>query len=84
MNDYEIVMFWVVWLVIILMTCIIFLNFIIAEVSDIYARVNSQVEELILQERAQLIDESEVMIGNTLQSNLNMFPKYIIMREVEY
>jgi len=41
MNDYEVFMFWAVWLVIVVITCIIFLNFIIAEVSESYARVNN-------------------------------------------
>ena len=32
LNDFEKNMFWITWLFIVLMTCLVFLNFIIAEV----------------------------------------------------
>lgn len=65
------------------MTCIVFLNFIIAEVSGSYLKVKSRLNGMYLQERAQLIKESEDMIPKRLKSDKQYFPKYLITREVE-
>ena len=62
LNDYERVIFWITWIVIVLMTCVVFLNFIIAEVSQSYNIVNINVNEYILQEKAKMIMESEDMM----------------------
>jgi hypothetical protein len=51
-------MFWFTWIIIVTMTCIIFLNFIIAEVSASYEKVNVRVKGLIEKERVQLIKEA--------------------------
>ena len=40
LSAFERTMFWIVWVIIVLMTCIVFLNFIIAEVSYSYQKVN--------------------------------------------
>ena len=48
LNRFERTVFWIVWVIIVLMTCIVFLNFIIAEVSESYQKVNSKVNEFIL------------------------------------
>ena len=45
------------------MTCVVFLNFIIAEVSSSYASVKNNVKGLIMKERAALIKESEDMMS---------------------
>lgn len=50
LNTFESALFWITWLITVLMTCIVFLNFIIAEVSESYANVQESVEELILKE----------------------------------
>ena len=48
LSTFERNVFWFTWVVIVIMTCVIFLNFIIAEVSESYQKVTTQVEELIL------------------------------------
>lgn len=48
LSAFERNVFWFTWVVIVIMTCVIFLNFIIAEVSESYQKVTTQVEELIL------------------------------------
>lgn len=75
--------FWLTWLISVLMTCIVFLNFIIAEVSASYDSVNKRVRGLIDKERAQLIREAEDMLLTSWKQNKDMFPKYLIRREVE-
>ena len=39
LGEFGQAVFWVTWFVIVLMTCIVFLNFIIAEVSESYQKV---------------------------------------------
>lgn len=43
LTPFERKIFWVTWVIIVLMTCIVFLNFIIAEVSESYNKVNVNV-----------------------------------------
>ena len=83
LNTFEANCFWMVWVLIVFMTCIVFLNFIIAEVSQSYYKVQKNVEEVICKERASLISESEVMLTKKIIQNPSYFPKYLIMREIE-
>ena len=83
MGKFEVLVYWVVWLVIVMVTCIIFLNFIIAEVSSSYEKVKVSLNSLFLQERANLIRESEDMMFPSMKKNRAFFPKYLITREVE-
>ena len=48
LNDFERTVFWITWVIIVLITCVVFLNFIIAEVSESYQTVNINVQEYIL------------------------------------
>ena len=71
------------WLVIVVMTCIVFLNFIIAEVSSSYGNVKEDLNGLIQRERATLIKESEDMLPKMKKSDMKLFPKYLISREID-
>ena len=62
LDPFENIIFWFVWFCIVIITCVIFLNFIIAEVSSSYERVKIDIQGLILSERASLIKESEEMM----------------------
>ena len=69
-------------------TCIVFLNFIIAEVSNSYQIIKDTVDVIIQQERAQLINESKLMLSarfgeKRLTTWKHIFPKYIISRQEE-
>lgn len=83
MGNFEVIMFWIIWVIIVMVTCIIFLNFIIAEVSSSYEKVKVSLNSLFLQERANLIRESEDMMFSSMKRNRGFFPKYLITREVE-
>ena len=63
-----------------MMTCVVFLNFIIAEVGSSYNAVKNEIEGMILKERALLIKESEDMMNSALKLNRKLFPKYLIIR----
>ena len=75
--------FWVIWTISVLITMVVFLNFIIAEVGNSYNIVNEMIQGLIEKERSNLIEEAEDMMLTKWKTNPNLFPKYLIMREVE-
>lgn len=63
---------------------LIFLNFIIAEVSATYERVKDQIEALIYKERASLIAEAEDIIPKSVrEKNKEFFPEFIVIRQLE-
>ena len=84
MENWEINLFWSTWYAYVLFGALIFLNFIIAEVSNSYEIVKENIASLIYKERAGLIAEAEaIMLTRTKQANPHYFPKYIVVREIE-
>ena len=75
-------MFWGILLIIITTTCIVFLNFIIAEASASYENVSASLTSFITSEKASLIAEAEGMRPNFLKT-AKTFPKYIIVRKID-
>lgn len=75
-------LFWIIWLMVVVMTCIIFLNFIIAEASASYEKVKENLVSMINKEKSQLIGEAETMILRRSKDD-QAFPKYVIIREAE-
>ena len=74
--------FWVLWFIVTIVTCVVFLNFIVAEASASYTKVVETLEQVIWQEKASLIVESEEM-ANEQKKTPEQYPKYIICRQVE-
>lgn len=75
-------LYWIVWLAMVIFSALIFLNFIIAEVSNSYSKINDNINKLVYKERAKLINEAEdVMSKNVRKTNKVRFPKFIITRE---
>ena len=61
---------------------LIFLNFIIAEVSNSYQKVRDRIDEEVQKERANLINEVETLYTEKYKkSRPDIFPKYTIIRE---
>lgn len=78
------IMYWISWVVMFFLGTLIFLNFIIAEVSSSYEDVKAEIDALIYKERAKLIKESEdFMSKKEKETNKSKFPKYVIIREME-
>jgi len=77
----ENIMYWVLWTITLVTTNIIFLNFIIAEASESYAKVKETLEESKSMEKADMINESESMLPTSF-INRERFPRYIISRTV--
>ena len=82
MKKENALMFWLVWVLILYIMCIIFLNFIIAEASASYENVSNDIDNFLQYQRANLINESEDMMPTCLK-NQNNFPKYLVVRETE-
>ena len=59
----EHILFWIVWVIMVLFSSLIFLNFIIAEVSNSYEKVKENIDALIYKERAALINEAEDILS---------------------
>ena len=78
----ETYLFWLMWAIVVIVGCIIFLNFIIAEASASYEKVNSCLTEFIQKEKSNLIAESEAMTPNIFKS-MHSYPKYIICRTID-
>lgn len=57
------ILFWAIWTIMVLFTALIFLNFIIAEVSNSYTRVKENIYSYIYSERAKLISEAEELLS---------------------
>lgn len=75
-------LFWAAWLLMVIFSALIFLNFIIAEVSNSYSKINDNINELVYKERAKLIHEAEgVMAKKARETNKTKFPTFIITRE---
>jgi len=62
MDNWNTCVYWVLWYIIVTITCIVFLNFIIAEVSASYQNVKDTLDVLVMKEKATLIHESEEML----------------------
>jgi hypothetical protein len=79
--------YWFLFLVICFATQIIFMNFIIAEVSNSYQHVKETLHSNLMQERGKLINEAEDIIRarygkEKLLQWRHLFPKSIIKREL--
>ena len=68
----------------VIFSSLIFLNFIIAEVSNSYSKVKEKIDELIYKERAGLINEAEdIKMKATKLNNKQQFPRYVVVRQTE-
>jgi len=77
----ENIMYWVLWTITLVITNIVFLNFIIAEASESYAKVKETLDESKNKGTADMINESEFMLPKAF-INKERFPRYIISRTV--
>jgi hypothetical protein len=76
------IMFWLIWLLNVIIQCIIFMNFIVAEAGNTYNTVSEQLECFIEVQKAALIAEAERMIPG-VSKTADRFPRAIIVRTIE-
>jgi len=84
LTEGERALFWLIWLVVFLFGCLIFLNFIIAEVSNSYQNVSDQIDSLVYKERARMVKEVEDFLSEEYKAtNKDRFPTYSVVRQQE-
>ena len=84
LNTKQHILFWLVWCLMVCLSSLIFLNFIIAEVSNSYGKVRVRVDEEVQKERASLISDVESVITKEYKAkHPELFPKYVVIRETE-
>ena len=82
LSPEENTLFWVLWLCVVFASCIVFLNFIIAEASASYEKVKERLEAEIFKSKAELVSEAQFMMfpgSKTVQ----VLPQYIIVRSAD-
>ena len=67
LSGNEHILFWVAFILMVTFSLLIFLNFIIAEVSNSYATVKEDIDALVQKERAQLILEAEDVLTDSIK-----------------
>lgn len=81
LNQAQHYLFWITWVVMTIFSALIFLNFIIAEVCNSYAKVRFNIQSLMYKEKAGLINEAEDILTDNIKNNKVKFPKYMISRQ---
>ena len=81
-GKFENYVFWFIWLAMVVISCIIFLNFIIAEASASYSKVTETLVSVIEKNKCALLRECEEM-ASAKDINSNNCPKYLICRHCE-
>ena len=83
LSKHESRIFWVFWVLTLVLTCIIFLNFVVAEACASYMRVKDSLLPIIEREKAVLLTECELMTLRRFK-NKEKYPKFLIVRETEF
>lgn len=88
MTQFQNTVYFVIFIFMVVITTIIFLNFIIAEVSATYENVKQSIHVQLMQERGGMINEAEDILrarfgDNKMKEWKHLFPKYIITREMD-
>ncbi len=68
LSDTDNYLYWLLWFAIVLVGCIIFLNFVIAEACHSYEVVTENLEQYICKQQIKLISEAEGMCPDSLKS----------------
>jgi len=82
LNSAENTLFWFVFLGIVLASCVVFLNFIIAEASASYELVKERLEAEKMKSRAELVSEAQFMMLKRSKT-VELLPQYIIVRSAD-
>ena len=76
------IVYWFIWLATVIVTCVIFLNFIVAEASNSYNEVSEYLEEFIQKQKADLTQEAEGVYPERFKEE-EKFPRFIIIRQID-
>jgi len=82
LSEAETWLFWILWVLAIIVTNVIFLNFVVAEASASYTKVTETLNAVIWQERAAMLHEAECMTRRKNKSK-EKFPPYLVVRTLD-
>lgn len=71
---------WTVWVIAVLILNVVFMNFIIAVISESYEKIMQKLVSQQFSGKVELIRERESHITQEELKNPNYFPKYIVLR----
>ena len=71
---------WLVWIIAALTLNVIFMNFIIAVISESYEKVMQKLVGQLYKVKVDLIVEREMLMSDDLLADTNFFPKYLVLR----
>ncbi len=71
---------WALWMIGVFILNVMFMNFIIAVISESYEKVMQRLVALSFMLKAEMIVERESMMTEDDKNNLEYFPKYLILR----
>lgn len=63
---------WVYWLILVVINCIIFLNFLIAVIGDVYNQVMDTRTEEVFQKKAEILTEFHEVFENNSKNNFSL------------
>lgn len=63
----DVVVFWILWFIMVIILAVIFLNFVVAEATETYNQVNESIVEFIYQQKADLIADAESIMPNSVK-----------------
>ena len=78
-KDFKILA-WLLWFLILIIGNIVFMNFIIAVVSESYENCMDQKIQLIYNAKLEMIEECENLMPEWVFTKRNWFPRFIIIR----
>ena len=82
MTSSDNILFWIVFVLALIITQIVFLNFIIAEASASYAKVMADLNAIRRKERVSMVSEAEDMTREANKTQKD-YPPYVIVRSIE-
>lgn len=80
-TDTLLVLRWLSWVLAVFLLALIFLNFIIAVISESYEKVMGKQLARSYQEKVSLIRKREVLLSKDELDNEKYFPRYLIVRK---
>ncbi|CDW71472.1 UNKNOWN [Stylonychia lemnae] len=84
-SQYLVVLTWLVWVIAVISLNIVFMNFIIAVISESYEKVMQKIVAESYKVKAHMIREREQFFGKAQLSNEKLFPQYLVLRrQVNY
>ncbi|CDW87575.1 UNKNOWN [Stylonychia lemnae] len=79
-SQYLVIITWIVWIIAVISLNIIFMNFIIAVISESYEKVMQKIVAESYKVKTQMIREREQFFRSTDLVNDKYFPKYLVIR----